>query len=146
MEIHDGWDQVKIWQRVRQPQLPVTETLQSVVASVLLNATVYSGLMRQLQGEQRELVMQLRRMQTETARCLKGIYRMATGSAMQVSAGSCTVETLEGALRANFGRSLKALEYFENCCSDREYGAVFAGLAQSERQHCRKLAEAMGIM
>lgn len=146
MEMQDPREQVKIWQRTRPVQASVTEGLQPLAAAALATASVYGSLVRQLQGTQRELAVQLREQQLGTVRCLKGIYRMATGNPMQVGSSTPAVETAEAALRKNYGRSLKSLSAYESRSADSEYGAVFEALAVREREHCRKLTELMGML
>ena len=146
METHDPREQVKIWQRVRPVQTPATDGLQMLTASLLESISVYTALLRRLQGMQRETAMQLREQQIQAVRCLKGIYRMATGNVMQIAGIAATVETTEAALRKNYGRSLKALTFYESRSADGEYGAVFEAMAVREREHSRKITEWMGML
>lgn len=144
MEIPDSREQVKIWQRVRPTQAPVTDGLQAIAASALAAAAVYGSLAQQLQGKQREMAMTLREHQLSAALCLKGIYRMATGTPLQIKGSTPATQTMDAALRRNYGHSLKALHGYESRSADGEYGAVFEALAVREREHCRKLMELMG--
>lgn len=146
MEIPDSREQVKIWQRTRPAQQPVTDGLQALAAAALTAAAAYGTLAPQLQGKQRETVLTLREQQLSAARCLRGVYRMVTGTPMQVKCSTPVTQTVDAALRTNYGRSLKALRAYEGRSGDGEYGGVFEALAVREREHCRKLAELMGML
>lgn len=146
MEIPDSKEQIKVWSRVRQSQLPVTEGLQAMAAAAMTAAAMYSSLAKQLQGTQRELALQLREQQIAVVRCLKGVYRMASGETMQISCGAAELQTMEAALRKLYGQSLRALHAFETRSADGEYGAVFEALAMREREYLRKNAELMGLL
>ena len=146
MEIPDSREQVKIWQRTRPLQPPVTEGLQTIASAALTAAAVYGNWSQRMQGPQREMLITLREQQIAAARCLKGIYRMATGVPLQVVGSAPANQTMDAALRMNYGRSLKALRSYESRCTDQEYGAVFETLAMREREHCRKIAELMGML
>lgn len=146
MEIPESKEQVKVWNRVRQPQLSVTEGLQSIAAAAMAAAAQYESLARQLSGTQRELALQLREQQISVVRCLKGVFRMAGCGPMQVNCGSAALQTAEAALRKLYGQSLRALHAFETRSADGEYGAVFEALAVREREHLRKNTELMGLL
>lgn len=146
MERLDPREQVKVWNRVRPVQQPVTEGLQALAAGALAAAALYGALAKQMNGVQRELALLLREQQLSTARCLKGIHRMAGGAPMQIGGGAPTLQTAEAALRKNYGQSLKALQAFESRSADGEYGAVFEALAVRQREHLRKITELMGLL
>lgn len=146
MEMHDAREQVKVWNRVRPTQQPVTDGLQALVAAALASAAVYGSLAQQMNGIQRELARQLREHQLSVVRTLKGIHRMASGAPMQLGSSAPVVQTTEAALRKNYGQSLKALHAYESRSADGEYGAVFEALAVREREHLRKITELMGLL
>lgn len=138
-------EQVKIWQRVRNDAPPVTEGLPGLAAGALARAALYSTLARQMQGPGRSILQQLQEEEQHCARYLKGVYRMATGTAMNVAAVPPTVENTEAALRKCYGQALKALAAFDSRAYDPEYGPVFGILAAKKQEHCCALAELMGF-
>ena len=146
MEIPDSREQVKIWQSARPTQAPATEGLQALALTAFTAAAVYGDLMPQLQTTQKEMASQLRQQQLKQVRCLKGIYRMAMGVPLKVAAATPATQTLEGALRRNYTRSMKALRAYESRSADSEFGAVFEVLAAYEREHCKKIIEWMGML
>jgi len=50
----------------------------------------------------------------------------------------------EQALRSCYGREMHCLARYEQHADHPEFGAVFARLAQEEREHCLKLLELLG--
>lgn len=146
MEYFDPREQVKIWQRVHQPQPNVIENLQPMAASMQENVALYSRLARQLQGRGKELALQLREQQLSAVRCLKGVHRMVAGSVLQVGSGEPAACSAEAALRKAYGQTLKTVTFCESRSADREYGAVFEALGVRQREQCRLLAELMGLL
>ncbi len=138
-------EQVKIWQRVRNDAPPVTEGLPGLAAGALARAALYAALARQMQGPGRSILLQLQEEEQHCARCMKGVYRMATGTAMQVASVPPTYEKNEAALRKCYGQSLKTLAACDSRAYDPEYGPVFGMLASKMRGNCCKLAELMGF-
>lgn len=146
MEIPDSREQVKIWQRTRNTQPPASDGLQMLAAGALRTANAYGTLAYQVMGVQKEQMKQLREQQLSAVRCLKGIYRLATGQTMKVQVNASAEQNIEPALRQIYGQSLKACNAYESRSGDSEYGAVFEMLAAREREHCRKIAEIMGAL
>lgn len=138
-------EQVKIWQRVRGETPPVTDGLPGLTAGALARAALYAALARQMQGTNRSILLQLQEEESRHARYLKGVYRMVTGTAMQVASVPLTYEKTEAALRKCYGQTLKALAACDSRAYDAEYGPVFAHLAAKKREHCCALAELMGL-
>ena len=137
-------DQVKIWQRVKGEQ-PVTEGLPGLAANALAQAALYSTLARQMQGPARTILLTLQEEEQRCARCLKGIYRMVTGTQMKPAIVPPSIENTEAALRKCYGQSLKTLAAFDNRAFHPEYGPIFSRLATQKREHCCMLAELLGF-
>lgn len=141
----DG-EQVKIWSRVRGETQPVTEGLPGLAAGALARAALYGALARQMQGPGRSILLQLQEEEQHCARSLKGVYRMAAGTAMNPGAVPPSSENAEAALRKCYGQTLKALAAFDSRAFHPEYGPVFSSLAAKMRTNCCKLAELMGLL
>ncbi len=139
----DTPEEIKIWQRVRGEATPITDGLPALAAGALAEAAFYGKLAQQAQGQKRKILLQLQEEELYHARCLKGIYQIATGTAMQVAAVPISAEQTTVALRKSYGRSLKALNLYNGHSDNSEYGAIFACLAATERTHCCKIAELM---
>jgi len=78
-------EQIKIWQRVRGDATPVTDGLTGLASGALTRAALYNALARQLQGPGRGIFLSLQEEEQQCVRYLQGIYRLATGSKMQLS-------------------------------------------------------------
>ncbi len=139
-------EQVKIWQRVRGETPPVTEGLSGLAAGALSRASLYAALARQMQGPGRSILLQLQEEEQHCARCFKGVYRMATGTAMNVASVPPSGEKTEAALRKCYGQTLRALTACDARAYDPEYGPVFGMLASKIRMNCCKLTELMNLL
>ena len=139
-------EQVKIWQRVKGETPPVTEGLPALAAGLLASTALYAVLARQMQGPGRSILQHLQEEEQHCIRCLKGVYRMATGTAMQVASVPPSFEHTETALRKCYGQTLKSLAACDSRAYDPEYGPVFGMLATKMRAHCCKLAELMSLL
>ena len=138
-------EQVKIWQRVKGDTTPPTDGLPGLAANALAQAALYGTLARQVQGPSRTILLKLQEEEQHCARCLKGIFRMATGNRMQPAAVPLPSENMETTLRKCYGQCLKTLAAFEKRAYDPEFGPVFAHLATKKREHCCALAELLGF-
>ena len=138
-------EQIKIWQRVKAEPTPVSDGLPGFAANALARAGLYASLARQTQGPGRTVLLKLQEEEQHCARCLKGIYRMITGSRMQAAAAPLPAENKEAALLKCYGQTVKTLAAFEKRAFDPEYGPIFAVLAAKKREHCCKIAELLGF-
>ena len=138
-------EQVKIWQRVKGEPKPITDGLPGLAANAVAQAALYGALARQTQGPGRTLLLTLQEEEQHCARCLKGIYRMATGTPLKPAAASLSAENREAALRKCYGQALKSLAAFDSRAFHPEYGPVFSQLAAKKREHCCILVELMGF-
>lgn len=146
MDTPDAREQVKIWQRVRGETPPVTDGLPGLAAGALARAALYGALALQLQGPGRSILQQLQEEEQHCARCLKGIYRMATGAVMNAASVPVSADKTEAVLRKSYGQTLKALAAFDSRAYDVEFGPVFGILAAKMRTACCKLAELMSFL
>ena len=139
-------EQVKIWQRVRNNAPPVTDGLPGLTAGALSRAALYGALARQMQGPPRGILLQLQEEERRCARCLKGIHRLATGTAMNVASVPPASEKPDAAIRKCYGQTLKVLAACDERIHDGEYGPVFGTLASAMRTNCCKLAELISLL
>ncbi len=142
----DTPEEIKIWQRVRGEATSIIDSLPAMTANCLAEASLYGKLAQQVQGYRRKNLLQLQEEELYHARCLKGIYQIATGTAMEVATVPISAERMEIALRKSYGRSLKALNLYMRHSDHSEYGAIFSCLTARERNHCCKIAELMSGM
>lgn len=137
-------EQVKIWQRVKGEVPSMTDGLPGLVAALLSRAAFYSTLARQMQGPGRSILITMQEETQHCARCLKGIYRMITGTVLKPAPVPFASENTEAALRKCYGQTLKTLAACNARAGDPEYGAVFSAVAAKMQEHCCALAELMG--
>lgn len=138
-------EQIKIWQRVRSDGAAVTDGLPGLASGALTRAALYNALARQLQGPGRGIFLSLQEEEQQCVRYLQGIYRLATGTKMQLASLPPSAEKLEPALRKCYGQSLKALALFDQRSAHPEYGPVFSHLAAKMRDNCCKIAGLLGL-
>ena len=137
----------QVWQRVRgdQPQEPTPqEPLQSLVMEELSGAAAYLVLSRQTAGKDSALLRRLFQESHSHAVCLKGICALVDGKRPQVRGTVPDKEPMEAILRKCYGREMRCLATYEKRTGDREYGPVFARLAEQKREHCRLVLELIG--
>lgn len=139
-------EQVKIWQRVRGEAPPVTEGLAGLAAGCAARAALYGALARQTQGPGRGILQQLQETEQRCVRCMKGICRIAEGTAINPGAAPLSPEKMEPALRKCYGQTLKTLSACNARAFHGEYGPVFTDIAAKMRENCCRLAELMGIL
>lgn len=138
-------EQVKIWQRVKGETPPTIDGLPAFVAGSLARAAYYGTLSRQMQGPARSMLLTMQEEEQHCARCLKGIYRMITGTPLKSAAVPLSAENTENALRKCYGQTLKVLTACNTRSYDPEYGPVFTAIGSKMRDHCCKLAELLGF-
>ncbi len=125
---------------------PDPEALLPLIAGEWTDAATYLALSRSLPGRQGEALRRLFQEEQAHAACLKGIYTLMTGRRPLVRAPGPRQEPVEITLRRCYGREMQSLAAYEARTGDREYGPVFARLAEQERQHCRTVLEIIGSL
>lgn len=153
MDKYDPAMAARVWQRVRQgerstepvqqPQLPA-DSLPELISGAWQTAAIYLQLSRRMKGRDAQRVRMLFEQEQEHAACLRGIYTVMTGKKPVVRTAPPGQERTEAALRRCFEREKRAIEAYESRSADRDWGPVFARLAQQEREHCRLILEILG--
>jgi len=143
MEIPDAGRQGNVWQRVRIEETP-DAGLQQLMAVQMELMGVYARLSRVFQGREREMLVSLRGQCMEQVRCLKGIYRMITGTVLNPAAIPPPEERPEAALRRCYGKALGQISAYESRMRQPEYGCVYEHMLREEKNHCWTLARLMG--
>jgi rubrerythrin len=146
METIDKEMAARVWQRVHpQPQVPQSQGLLGLITQELTNAVIYLQLARRLQGRQSVLLRKLAQQEQTHAACLKGIYTLITGEHPKARAIQPDTAPVEVLLRKCYGAQMRSLAQYEQRMADPEYGKVFAGLAEQERQNCQTLLAILGM-
>ena len=141
-----------VWQRVHNstppspsvPPSPSAPPLPAMIHDELVNGTAYRHLSRQLSGASAGMLQQLSRQAFSRAACLKGMYRMLSGTPATVALPTYTPQDPHTTLRRCYGREMQCLARYEAHSADPEYGRVFAQLAAQGQSHCGQLLEILG--
>ena len=138
----------RVWQRVRgEEDSGITEyALQEMIAGEWSDAAGYLALSRKTSGKDSAILRRLFEEEQSHMACLKGIYTLITGTKPSLPKTPAPQEPMEVTLRKCYGREMHTLAAYEQRSADREYGPVFARLAQQEREHCRMVLELIGNM
>lgn len=137
----------QVWQRVRgeESREPVSqEPLQSLIMEEMSAAAAYLVLSRQTAGKDSVLLRRLFQESHSHGVCLKGICALMEGKRPQVRGMVPDKEPMEATLRRCYGREMRCLAAYEKRSADKEYGPVFARLAEQKREHCRLVLELIG--
>ena len=141
MQTIDPQKAARVWDRVQGNS---AEQLPELIALEWLDAITYMALSRRFQGRDSQLLRQLAQQEQDHAACLRGIYTLLTGGRPTVSTPAIPREDTVALLRRSYGSHMHRLARYEARREDREYGPVFARLAEQEREQCQKLLALLG--
>ena len=147
MESIDQNQAARVWQRVRgQGPEDDGQSLETLITAEWMAASGYLQLSRRVGS--REAAMLRRMAEQEQAHCaiLKGMYTMMTGKRFTISPGKSPQGTVEELLRKCYAGELKSIAAYEARSRDEEFGAVFAGMRDQEKDHARWVLELLGMM
>ena len=146
MEKYDPETAALVWQRVRggAPQNEEANNLPAMIAGEWWDAATYLRLSRQFTGKEANVLRKMFEEEQSHAACLKGIYTLLTGDRLVIQTLAPKQEPLSATLRRCYGREMQCLAQYEKWSDHREYGPVFARIAQQERAHCAALLEILG--
>jgi len=144
MNTIDPQKAARVWQRVQgNAQLSDRELLTMITREWTDSAT-FLQLSRKFSGQESAALRQLYEQTQAHVACLKGMYTLITGTRPAVKATPLTGQHPQNILRRCYGRQMQALADYEAKAADKEYGPVFARLAEREKDHCRTLLELLG--
>lgn len=139
----------RVWERVhavpQEGQNP-GQALPVLIAAEWAAAATYLHLSRRFQGKESRMLRQMFQEEQSHAACLRGIYTLITGQHASVKAPPIPQDNTQAILRRCYGEEMRSLAEYEQWSAHREYGPVFARLAQQERDHCRILLEILGSL
>jgi rubrerythrin len=145
MDTFDAKLEKRVWQRVRgEESVDPAGSLRGLAAREWTEAAVYLMLSRQMQGREKTMLRRLFEEEQAHGACLRGIYALTAGEPLNIRTQPPAPEPPETALRKCYGRELQAAEAYSARTQDPEYGAVFAKMAEQEREHCRMILELLG--
>ena len=146
MEKYDPEAAARVWQRVqgKDPQNEDLNSLPAMIAGEWQDAATYLRLSRQFTGKEAGFLRKMFEEEQSHAACLKGIYTLLTGQRLAIHTPSVPQEPVSAALRRCYGREMQCLAQYERWAAHREYGPVFARMAQQEKAHCAAILEILG--
>ncbi len=144
MEKFDAELEKRVWKRVAADETAAPISLQGLLVAEQTLAVSFLVLARQMQGKEKTMLRSLFEQEQSHAACLRGIHMVMSGQHLAVRTPPVTPQAPEAMLRKCYGRKLQMLSEYESRINDREYGAVFAQLAQQEREQCMQLLEVLG--
>lgn len=137
----------RVWQRVQgegEAAQPLGN-LQALLAAEVDTAAVYARLGRALPQNSaafRRLSEDCRKM----AGCLEGIRFLESGQRSKAKPLPPKPESPEALLRKCYFRCLQAAAQYESRKYSREYGHIFAAMAQTKQAHSVTLLEILGAL
>ncbi len=148
MNPYDPRKAAQVWQRVREnpaPEPEREENWQTLVQESLAAAAAYQALARQL-PDRRQLLLQMSREARSRAACLRGICRLAQGSAPSLEPLPPPRERPGALLRKCYSRCLRCQQEYDRNSRHPEYGPACRRLADREREDCQRLLEMLGTL
>lgn len=109
-------------------------------------AETFGHLARQTGGREAAVLQRLARDARGHVACLEGISVLVTGESPQIRTPTPEPGAVIPRLRRCYGLAMRTLVTYEARSSDREYGPVFARLAQQQRDQCRTILELIGTL
>ena len=135
----------RVWQRVQgEAPPPDFRALPEMISEEKTDAAVYLHLSHRFTGKEGAMLRRMFEEEQAHIACLRGIYRMCTGERCNIHTPPPAQEELSVTLRRCYGREMRCLAAYEARSGDKEYGPVFARLAEQEREHCQNILLLMG--
>lgn len=146
MDTLDSTMAERVWQRVHSKDTSedLSAALLAMISAERSDAAVYLQLSRKYQGQESMLLRKLFEQEQSHTACLKGMYMLLTGQKPVARTAKPPLESTEATLRKCYGREMRCLAQYEQWSAHREYGPVFARMAEQEREHCRILLQLLG--
>lgn len=148
METIDPAKAARVWQRVKgeTDTEPPEQYLTQMIAREWTDAAIYLQLSRKFQGKHSATLRRMYEQEQAHTACLKGIYTLITGKRPTVKATPPAQTDTEQLLRRCYGSKMHCLAQYERRSNHPEYGAVFARMAQQEKEHCLLILELLGSL
>ena len=145
MDKQDWNPEQQIWQRVRanREEGPKND-LRQMQREAMELAAVYRGLLSQLTGKHRELVMKLQRGEQANAAALAGIGLLSLQNREQLKLWQPGKEEPVKLLERCYHRTRRCMTEYMARSAEPEFGVVFDRMARREGEHCLLLAQLLG--
>ncbi len=144
MEAYDPALAARVWKRVTKEGVEIQPDLQALIEEALADAAAYLHLSRHFHNPYGQILLQMHRQEQSHAACLKGIYRMRTGTRCSPRLPKPFREKPALTLQRCYDRELRRATQYTAESVDPRFGQSFARMAQQEQEHCRILLELLG--
>lgn len=146
LEKFDPNRELQVWQRVTDGFRPGDSDMRPLLLMAWESASVYRHLLGVLSGKQRERMKKLQEQAMRSVESLKGIRAISglPGGALQPL--PIPKEPARRLLEKSFHRCRRLMTEYTARMPDPEYGIVYQGLADREREAGLVLAELIGSL
>ena len=146
MEKLDPNRELQVWQLVAAGPKPEGGDIRPLLLAAAESAAVYRHLMGLLTGKSRERIKTLYRGAWRSLEALKGIQLMSGHPAGNLRTPPIPRELPRRLLEKSFHRALGQMTEYTARTLDPEFGVIWQGLADRERETVMILAELIGGM
>lgn len=136
--------ELRVWQRVNDCRLPESGDIRPLLLTAAESVAVYAHLAQVLTGKQREVMTRLQEAARRSLHVLQGIQSMSGHSAGNLRPVPVPKERPRLLLEKSYHRALRQMTEYTARSLDPEYGMVYHGLADREREAALALAELVG--
>ena len=146
LEKFDPNRELQVWQRVTEGFRTGDSNIRPLLLMAWESASVYRHLLGILPGKQRERMKKLQEQAMRSVESLKGIQTMSGQPAGYLRPQPVPKEPARRLLEKNFHRCGQLMTEYTARTLDPEYGVVYQGLADREREMGLVLAELIGSL
>ena len=137
--------QERVWQRVMAAPGDSREDLRPLMHPAAENAMEYYALTKRATGKTREALQKLYDRARVNLNCLRGLQSMRFGTAGKSAPQPSSGENLRKTLEKCYHRTRRAIMEYTARSAEPEFGAVFAVMADRERENIALIAELLGM-
>lgn len=135
----------RVWQRVFSGPVESGEDLRPLMHSAAEVAMDYYHLLRSATGINRSALQQLYDRARVNLNCLRGLQSLRFGTAAKGTPLPATGESMGKILEKCYYRTRRAMMEYTARSAEPEFGAVFAVMADRERENAALIAELLGM-
>ena len=138
--------EMEVWQRVNSCRFFEGGDIRSLLLAAEESVAVYAHLSRALTGKQREIMVRLQETARRSLHVLRGIQSMSGYSMGDLRPAPVEKERPRQMLEKSYLRALRQMTEYTARSLDSEYGVVYQGLADREREAAMALTELIGSL
>ena len=136
----------RVWQRVFSGPGESSEDLRPLIYGAAEIAMDYYHLLRRASGEHKQSLQRLYDRSRVNLNCLRGLQAMRFGSPGKVGNLPASGENARKIMEKCYHRTRRAMQEYTARSAEPEFGAVFAVMAERERENAALIAELLGTM